>query len=296
MRKPPLSQIRAVDLPQILGVSPAYLKALARSAPDLYERRTYRDGGEPRELTVPADALKVVQTNIHERLLRTLPVQACVHSARGRSILSNAQRHVGHSHLSVFDLRHCFPNVGPHRVRAALERAGFDRDVAALVTRLTTVEHLLPQGAPTSPALLNAVLVDFDGKLAAVARGTGLTYTRYVDDLFLSGGARTENLARVVEKVIRRHRLQVHPKKRFDWGPDEPHAVTHIIVNTTPSALPEYIESVEALIARHRAGTAILPPKHLETIRGKIGFVTWVNAEQGARLERLLAADAAIPT
>jgi len=140
------------------------------------------------------------------------------------------------------------------------------------------------------------VLVDFDGKLAAVARGTGLTYTRYVDDLFLSGGARTENLARVVEKVIRRHRLQVHPKKRFDWGPDEPHAVTHIIVNTTPSALPEYIESVEALIARHRAGTAILPPKHLETIRGKIGFVTWVNAEQGARLERLLAADAAIPT
>jgi len=242
-------------------------------------------------LTVPADALKDVQTLIHERLLRAIPVRECVHSARGRSILTNAQRHVKHSHLSVFDIRHCFPSVGPHRVRAALERAGFDSGVAALVARLTTVEHQLPQGAPTSPALLNAVLVDFDGKLDSMARGAGLTYTRYVDDLFLSGGARTGNLAQVVEKVVRRHRLELHPKKRFDWGPDERHTVTNIIINTTPSALPEYLESVGVFIADHGSGKAILTAADLERIKGKIGFVTWVNAEQGAQLARLLAAE-----
>lgn len=292
-----MDRIQVVDLPEILSVSAPYLRKLARSAPDLYERRSYDDGQDRRDLTVPSEALKEIQTRIYAQLLRPIAVNEAVHSAPGRSILTNARRHAGHSHLSTFDIRHCFPSVRPDRVRAGLERLGFDPGVAKLVTRLTTVGHQLPQGAPTSPALLNAVLVDFDGKLASMARGRGLIYTRYVDDLCLSGGARTENLARVVEDVVRRHRFQLHPKKRFDWGPNERHVVTKIMVNTTPSALPEYRESLEAILRDHRSGRVILTVEDLESIGGKIGFVTSVNAEQGARLVRLLAAeDVAIPS
>ena len=293
-----MNAIRVADLPAILGVTPPYLRALARSAPELYEPRTYRDGNsEPRELLVPSAALKEVQRRIHERILRSLPVHPCVHSARGRSIISNAEQHVGHPYLSRFDIRHAFPSVGPHRVRAALERAGFARDVANLLMCLTTVEHELPQGAPTSPALLNAVLVDFDRKIVAVARGSGLSYSRYVDDLYLSGGARTVNLARTVEKIARAHQLTLHPGKRFDWGPRERHSVTNIVVNTTPSPLPEYTESVERTIARHRCGAEVLNAKQIEQLLGKIAFVTSVNADIGERLAGLLVADdAAITT
>lgn len=292
-----MDRIRVADLPEILSVSAPYLRKLARSATDLYERRTYHDGEDRRDLAVPSEALKEIQTRIYAQLLRPIAVNEAVHSAPGRSILTNARRHAGHSHLSTFDIRRCFPSVRPDRVRAGLERLGFDPGVAKLVTRLTTVGHQLPQGAPTSPALLSAVLVDFDGKLASIAREQGLTYTRYVDDLCLSGGARTENLARVVEDVVRRHRFQLHLKKRFDWGPDERHVVTKIMVNTTPSALPEYRESLEAILRDHRSGRAVLTVEDLESVRGKIGFVTSVNADQGAHLERLLAAeDAAIST
>jgi hypothetical protein len=261
---------------------------LARSAPGLYERHVFYDGSEARQLNVPSDALKEVQSAIYERILRQLPVNPCVHSAPGRSILSNARRHVGHQYLSTFDIRHCFPAIGPRRVRAALERAGFNSAVAKLLTRLTTVGHQLPQGAPTSPALLNAVLVDLDGKIASVARAAGLSYSRYVDDLFLSGGARTPSLAQVVERIIRNHQLELHPKKRFDWGPTERHTVTAIMVNTTPSALPEYVESLIVLIEQHRCSSMILTPTNVASIRGKIGFVDWVNPTQGAELERML--------
>ena len=247
-------------------------------------------------MTVPSDALKEIQTRIYMRLLRPIAINKSVHSAPGRSILTNARRHAGHSHLSTFDLRHCFPSVRPDRVRAGLERFGFDPNVAKLLTRLTTVGHELPQGAPTSPALLNAVLVDFDGKLASMARGRGLTYTRYVDDLCLSGGARTVNLARVVEDVVGRHGFQLHLKKRFDWGPGERHVVTRIMVNTTPSVLPEYRESLEAILRDHRSGVVPLRAEDLESVRGSIGFVRSVNAEEGAQLQRLLAAEeAAVP-
>lgn len=287
--------IRVADLPSILGVSASYLARLARSASELYELRTYRDGDHgPRQLRVPSAALKEVQSRIHERLLRSIPVHDCVHSARGRSILTNARQHVGHPHLSRFDIRRAFPSVGPHRVRAALERAGFDHDFAKLLSRLTTVDHELPQGAPTSPALLNAVLVDFDGKIAAVACGAGLTYSRYVDDLYLSGGARTASLARTVERIAQAHHLTLHPAKRFDWGPQDRHCVTNIVVNTTPSPLPEYLESVQTTIARHQSGAAVLTDKQIEQLLGKIAFVKSVNVDMGTRLTGLLAADAAM--
>ena len=147
-----MDRIRLADLPEILSVSALYLRKLARSAPDLYERRSYQDGEDRRDLTVPSEALKEIQTRIYAQLLRPIAVNEAVHSALGRSILTNARRHAGHSHLSTFDLRHCFPSVRPDRVRAGLERLGFDPGVAKLVTRLTTVGHQLPQGAPTSPA------------------------------------------------------------------------------------------------------------------------------------------------
>ncbi len=280
--------MRLSELAGLVGVSGADLGTFARFAPDMYEQRTFVEDGKRRVLTVPNDKLKDLQRRIYERLLRPLPVGDCVHSAPGRSILTNARLHAGHPHLSVFDIQNCFPSVSPYRVRAGLKRAGFDDGAASLVTRLTTVNNQLPQGAPTSPALLNVVLIDLDGKVESAARKAGLTYTRYVDDLFLSGGHRTADLARVIEHVLRRHKLRINPSKRFDWGPDQRHTVTNIVVNTNPSPLPEYVRSLRGVIDDHRTGKVILTAADLESVTGKVAFVKSVNGDLGARLEALL--------
>ncbi len=229
-----------------------------------------------------------VQRAIYRGALKRIIVAPCVYSAPGKSCLANARLHVGHPYVSVFDIQDCYPSIGPRRVHAALLRHGFDETAASAITRLSTVHHELPQGAPTSSALLNFVFVDLDGKLESISRRAGLTYTRYADDLFLSGGARTGRLARVFKRVLRQHRLTVKVTKRHDWGPHDRHTITGIVVNTKPNASSEYLIALRRTLLEHRDGTHQLTAEEVSTVRGRLAYVSAVNPTAGARLQQLL--------
>lgn len=54
------------------------------------------------------------------------------------------------------------------------------------VINTCTLNRALPQGAPTSPTLLNMVLTPFDYKLNKYCNEHKLTYTRYADDIIIS--------------------------------------------------------------------------------------------------------------
>jgi len=280
--------VRVGDVARVAGRAVGELQALAKIAAPKYQPRDLTKDGKPRPLLVPDDELMEIQRRIYLQLLRAIPANDCVHSALKRSILTNAQAHVRHPYLSVFDVADCFPSISPYRVRAALRRVGFEEDAAWLVTRLTTVNNELPQGAPTSPALLNIVFIDLDKKVASMARAMGLVFTRYYDDLCLSGSSRTPRLAHVVENVLRAHRLTIKVSKRHDWGPTEPHTVTKIMVNTSPSPLPEYIASLQSIITDHRGGTKLLDMGELASLRGKVAYVASVNPVAGRALAQLL--------
>src|SRR6266571_4318342 len=280
--------VRVGDVARVAGRAVGELQALAKITASMYQRRDLTENGRRRTFLVPDEDLMEIQRRIYLQLLRPIPVNNCVHSAPKRSILTNARVHVRHPYLSVFDIAECFPSISPYRVRAALKRVGFQEDAAWLVTRLTTVNNELPQGAPTSPALLNIVFIDLDEKLASMARTMGLVFTRYYDDLCLSGSSRTPRLAHVVENVLRAHRLTIKVSKRHDWGPTEPHTVTKIMVNTSPSPLPEYVASVQSIITDHRGGTKFLDAGELASLRGKVAYVASVNPVAGRALAELL--------
>jgi len=121
-----------------------------------------------------------------------------------------------------------------------------------------------------------------------MARANGLTFTRYYDDLCLSGGSRTPRLARVVENILAAHRLEISISKRHDWGPTNPHTVTKVMVNTSPSPLPEYVNSVQGLINAHRRGVKVLDATELLSLRGQVAYVNFVNPVAGSALLKLL--------
>src|SRR5690606_692346 len=102
------------------------------------------------------------------------------------------------------DLSDFFPSVRFGRVASFFETAGYPRSVARLLAGLCChapprrllresglppskaalwLKPHLPQGAPTSPALSNAVAFRLDRRLAGLAAAANADYTRYADDL-----------------------------------------------------------------------------------------------------------------
>jgi len=75
------------------------------------------------------------------------------------------------------------------------------------ILSLITVDEKLPVGFATSPHISNACLTPFDDELEDLCRGRGLIYTRYADDLTISGGARESllDLSKVLQELLNKH-------------------------------------------------------------------------------------------
>ncbi|PCJ98666.1 MAG: reverse transcriptase [Alteromonadaceae bacterium] len=187
----------------------------------LHLRKVYR----------PSDKLKTYLRFIDKVVLRHLKYNASVvHSyIKGSSALTAVQAHAKNQAFFLSDIKSFFPNIGDQDVRKVLMRDShripildFDQHIER-VTKLMTLDGVLPVGFPTSPKLSNGFLHEFDNALAAYCDSTGLTYTRYSDDIIISGMDRAK-LTVLREKV--QMMLEEHASKSLRLN-DEKTRVTH---------------------------------------------------------------------
>lgn len=184
-----------------------------------YRWRTVPKRDGVRFVAAPKPRLKEIQRRLLRHIVGPIPLHAAAHGCvPGRSVRTAAEPHARSRVLIRLDLENFFPTIGAPRVRGLLIARGWSDPMARLITGLCTttipvrVWHQrprpsgfseldrmwrlgdllraahLPQGAPTSPALANAVAYGLDRRLAGLAARFGATYTRYVDDLTFSGG------------------------------------------------------------------------------------------------------------
>lgn len=104
-----------------------------------------------------------------------------------------------HAHSRAFfqtDIVDFFGSIGRALVKSTMTSNKHEVPVSDLdpyVERIldyTTVGGILPIGLPTSPPISNACLTPFDNELENHCRSSDLVYTRYADDIFISGKRR----------------------------------------------------------------------------------------------------------
>ncbi|MEK7452395.1 MAG: reverse transcriptase family protein, partial [Patescibacteria group bacterium] len=158
-----------------------------------------------RVLHIPSDPLKRMQRGILEQVLRTFPVHRCVHGAHPKtSVVTNARVHAGFGQaFYLLDLKNAFPSVKRERVSNYLlpkliericemtdENEKDAKKIACAILELLHVDDVLPQGFPTSPAVLNLVALPLDREISRLLKETSIgyefRYTRFVDDLTIS--------------------------------------------------------------------------------------------------------------
>jgi hypothetical protein len=278
--------------------------------------------GTPRLISAPKPDLKRVQRWIMREVTEHLPVHASAHGfLKGRSILTNAVVHARAKVVVKFDIKGCYPTVTMRRVKGLLRRAGLGEQVATLMALLATESpreevdthgrkhyvaigpRSLPQGAPTSPSIVNALCLRLDCRLSGLARKLGCRYTRYADDLTFSwhGADQTDigSLMRAVRAIVRAEGFEIHPEKTRVMRNGARQKVTGLVVNEAPAGIPSArvprttVRHLRAAIKNRELGR---PGKgeSLDQLKGMAAFVMMCDHKRGAefmaRIDKLIAA------
>lgn len=180
-----------------------FLDRLAQTASFRYKVYSIpkRTGGY-RTIHHPARALKAVQRWLSSTVLCALPVHPAAMAYRpGISIRDNARFHQGARFVLRLDFQGFFPSLGKSDVELLLaDNSDLTKEWGSQdypwFTQIVTRLGRLTIGAPSSPALSNALCYPLDERLAALSQELGVRYTRYADDLTFS-----TNTANVLRQV-----------------------------------------------------------------------------------------------
>lgn len=286
------------------------------------------DGGE-RLLEAPKPRLKAAQRRVLRAILDRVPPHDAAHGfVRGRSVVTGAERHTGRAMVIRIDLRDFFASIRASRVHALFGTLGYPLPVRRLLTGLCTnstpreawgaaspslsilarrerwhrlgryIAPHLPAGAPTSPSLANLAAFRLDRRLSALARSMDCEYTRYADDLTLSGGEALRRQANACFSSICRIAVEegfvVHPGKTRFQPRGVRQMVTGLVVNAHPNVPRDSYDRLRATLfncARLGPRTqSDLPLAELEAqLRGRIEWCA-VNPTRAAKLRVLFAA------
>jgi hypothetical protein len=292
-----------------------------------------RDGGK-RTITSPKKDLKAAQRWVLANVVERLPVHGAAHGfVAGRSILSNALAHRGADVVVKMDIQDFFPSVTWNRVKGLLRKGGLPEGTATVLALMSTEAprevmqfrgktlyvakgpRALPQGAPTSPGITNALCLKLDKRLAALARRLGFTYTRYADDLTFSWrkasqpkarrvqGAPVAVLCARVEEILKAEGFTLHPAKTRVARKGNRQRVTGLVVNEAPEGTPgarvprDVVRRLRAAIHNREQGKPGRDGESLAQLKGMAAFIHMTDPVKGRafleQLERLEARGAA---
>lgn len=245
---PPLAS--EADVAALVGVKVADLAKLMRpgtgAGSGYVEFEIPKAKGGTRRIAAPRAPLRKVQRILLDKILGRLPMHdACHGFVAGRSTVTNARPHQGAALVIKLDLKDFFPTVHYRRVRGLFQFLGYNAEVANVLAGLTTYRPrlasgapvwpgMLPQGAPTSPALANLACRRLDQRLTRLAAKVGATYTRYADDLTFSFKATDVRIGRFmwwVDVICQQEGFLERPDKRRVLRNKHQQRVTGLVVN-----------------------------------------------------------------
>ncbi|MBZ4336116.1 reverse transcriptase family protein [Corallococcus sp. AS-1-12] len=333
---PPLNT--AEELATALGLSVSKLRGFAFHR-DVDTGSNYvtwsipkRTGGE-RTITSPKPELKEAQRWVLSNVVERLPVHGAAHGfVAGRSILTNALAHRGADVLVKVDMKDFFPSVNWRRVKGLLRKGGLPENTSTLLALMSTEAprermsfrgktlhvakgpRALPQGAPTSPGITNALCLRLDKRLSALSRKLGFTYTRYADDLTFSWtkakapkarraqGAPVAVLLARVKDIVEAEGFTVHPDKTRVARKGSRQRVTGLVVNEAKDGTPaarvprDVVRRLRAAIHNRLKGKPGREGESLEQLKGMAAFIHMTDPEKGRMyLEQLAKLEAAQP-
>lgn len=264
-------------------ITPKLLKYVLYSKKSKYHTfQIPKKSGGARTITAPNRIVKHIQTLLNVALqCHFTPYSAATGFVPGRSIVTNAKRHINKKYVYNIDLEDFFPSIYYSRVQAVLAKVPFTQtkagdvvmygpeervttgtihpQIAHYIANICCHEGKLPQGAPTSPTLSNMMCKILDYRLYKYAEENKMTFTRYADDITFSSDLPVFDeecraaIATIIEKQgfklnRAKERLQISGKHIDGELYRNRQEVTGITVNKRTNVSKKYYRNLKAAI------------------------------------------------
>jgi len=205
-----------------------------------------KSGFGSREISAPLPNLMIVQRFILHKILNHIKVDDSAKAFKKKSSIKDAARlHRRQKILLKCDVKNFFGSIEEWRIISIFFAVGYTKELSIVLAKLCTLNGFLPQGAPTSGSLSNILLISFDRKMLKFCKRLGLRYTRYADDICISGERlNTTDVFAFVGKLLADYGLVLNPKKNRVLRQNNRMIVVGIVVNEKMSAPKELRQSV----------------------------------------------------
>lgn len=273
-----------------LGLSTERLKEVVGTAREHYEELLLTDPRHPNKTRIVVN-VRAPLRDLQRRLYKTVLLPKLVPSpqshggVRNRDILTNVAPHLESRHILKVDISDFYPSVHYTRVyRLFAESLECSPDVSRILTRLCTYKYHLALGLITSPILADQILKRVDRRIDGACRREGLEYTRFVDDVAVSGSFRFEGgrVLGIIESILREDGFKANPGKSA-FGPlDGTIPITGVAVrdgkiDATRGYVAELDRQLADLESLSRGAEFDGPYYTKDQVLGRIRFVCRLN-------------------
>ena len=281
-----------------LGIPVKTLYGVSNSLSRHYRKvQIPKKSGGCRKLSVPDEILKKIQRQISDVLLIHMPVSRYAKAYRfGSTTLKNAKPHVGKSVVLKLDILHFFDSIRYSDVKGKVFPAEvYAENIRILLAMLCYYKDFLPQGAPTSPAITNILMYEFDDMVGQWCREQNISYTRYCDDMTFSGDFDPTEVIRFVRTELKKMGFLLNEQKTRIQRPGQQQTVTGIVVNEKLSIPTDYRRKLrqELYYCRkfgvhehlQKIGLEIPEETYRMQLLGKVNYVLQVHPDDQDMLE-----------
>ena len=260
-----------------------------------------KKSGGKREILAPNRELKKIQTRL-ATLLSECYMELYSETNRysngflkGKSIVTNAQRHKNKKYVLNTDLENFFSSFTFGRVRNYFiknKHFELNEEVATIIAKIACCNGKLPQGSPSSPIITNFICQIMDYRLGKLAKKNLCHYSRYADDLTFS-----TNLSKFPEELAYWHDNHIFLTKKFEQEISKAgfsinenktrlldkrvhQEVTGLTVNSKVNVSRKYFDDTKAMARKYyMTGTCNINGKEgtAQQILGRFNFINQVE-------------------
>jgi RNA-directed DNA polymerase len=215
---------------------------------------------------------------------------------RGRHIKAHATQHLHSRFAFSCDIKNFYPTIHASRVyKFFAVNQECSPDVARFLTRFCTFRHHLALGLITSPLLAEQFLVSVDSRIGKLALDHGLVYTRYVDDITLSGSFDFQDggIPAIIKQILKQNGFRTNDAKdKFGRISDPEFLITKLRINrghldVSQEYHDELCRNFRELQSLARGEDFEGPYYTRAQMWGRVTFVSWINPGRRRKLRAM---------